>query len=297
MNTLLQVPRAYRKPGATGRLLAVVLSVVVLSTKEAPAVPQHPAPSVISINLCTDQLVVALADPSQIFGLSRYAGYTVQSAVADRIKGLRLMEGTAEEILIARPDYVFAGRYTKRSTRALLRQKGLRVMESDSPRSIEDARAQIAEVGRLLGHNDGAEHLLDRIDQAVSRARSALPRANLKVLNIQRRGWVSGESTLLSSLLDTVGLANEGGSFSSRLGRFASLEEIIASKAEVLILPESARGPQDQGAALLEHPALAARFPPNSRIRIPDRFLFCGGAAIIQALDLIVEQVRLLSRP
>ncbi|NNM71796.1 ABC transporter substrate-binding protein [Enterovirga aerilata] len=258
---------------------------------------EHSRPKVASINLCTDQLVVALADASQIVGLSRLAGDPRQSPVAGRIQGLRLLEGTAEEILSIRPDLVLAGRYTKRSTRDLLRKNGLEVREFDAPRSIEDAKRQIEEVGRLLGHEDRARRLLAEIDQAVSRARLALPRASLKVLNIQRRGWVSGASTLLSSMLDTVGLQNEGGAFSSRLGRFATLEEIVTSRAEVLILPDSEAGPEDQGTALLEHPALAARFPPGRRIQIPDRYLFCGGASIIQALDVLVEKVRSLRRP
>ena len=46
-----------------------------------------------------------------------------------------------------KPDVVVAGRFTKRATRELLKEKGLRVVEFDAARSLDDVKKQI----RLMG--------------------------------------------------------------------------------------------------------------------------------------------------
>ncbi len=53
-----------------------------------------PARRVISLNLCTDQLLIALASPEQILGVSPYGGRTA------RASGLPILSGTAEEAII-----------------------------------------------------------------------------------------------------------------------------------------------------------------------------------------------------
>jgi iron complex transport system substrate-binding protein len=39
-----------------------------------PALAQERPQRIVSLNMCTDQLALALADPDQIVGLSRFAG-------------------------------------------------------------------------------------------------------------------------------------------------------------------------------------------------------------------------------
>ena len=78
------------------------------------------APRIASINVCTDQLLLALADPQQILGLSPYSRDAVRSwAAKDAAKYPRL-SGEAEDILVLKPDLVVAGRVTRRATRELL---------------------------------------------------------------------------------------------------------------------------------------------------------------------------------
>lgn len=253
-------------------------------------------PSVASINLCADQLLVHLADPGQIMGLSPYARDPRQSGVADRARAFPLLTGTAEEVLVLKPDLVLAGRFTKRATRDLLKAHGLRVVELDAVRSIEESNRQVEQVGRLLGQEARAASLVRRVDEAALRARAAAGAEPRTALPLQRRGWVSGGSSLMSSLLATLGLRNTAQGGTRALGGFASLETIVALRPDLLVVSALGSGPEDQGSALLMHPALTGLYPPSHRITIPDRFVNCGGPGLVEALDHLAAEVARVSR-
>lgn len=251
--------------------------------------PVSARPRVVSINLCADQLLVPLADPGQILGLSPYARDKLRSGVAAEAARFPALSGTAEEVLALRPDLVLAGRFTKRATRELLRAHGVRLVELDAARSLDEAKAQLRQVAGLLGHPERAEAAIARIEAATARARAAAV-TRLTVLPLQRRGWVAGGGTLLGSMLQVVGLTpamNGRG-----LGRFATLEEIIAMKPDLLVVSEAGERAEDQGAAMLLHPALAQRYPGEKRIVLPDSLnLFCGGPGLAEALDTLAAEI------
>ena len=106
------------------------------------------------MNVCTDQLLLTLADPGQILGLSRYSREKFQSWAADDARRYRILSGGAEDILVLHPDVVVASLFDKRSTRELLKQQGLHLAEFAVPRSLDEAKAQIRRMGDITGHPD-----------------------------------------------------------------------------------------------------------------------------------------------
>src|SRR5262249_34405 len=149
-------------------------------------------PRVASINACTDQLLLALADPGQIAGLSPYSRDPQRSWAAAKAAAFPRLSGEAEDVLVLRPDVVVAGRFPKRATRELLKEKGLRVVEFDAARSLDDVRKQMLRMGDLLGHPERAAAEVAKLDAALKRTRAAASKKNYRVLSLSRRGWVSG---------------------------------------------------------------------------------------------------------
>ena len=60
-------------------------------------------------------------------------------------------------------------------------------------------------------------------------------------------------------------------------GGVVPLEKLIAAPPDYLLVSSLAPPAEDQGSSLLAHPALAARFPPERRIALPERLTVCGG--------------------
>ena len=125
---------------------AIALALLVGAT---PRVDAAGLPRFASINLCTDQLLMTLADPDQILGLSPYSRDTARSWAAAEARKYPRLSGEAEDVLVLKPDIVVAGRYTKRATRELLKQQGLRVVEFDTAKSIDDVKRLIRRMGDL----------------------------------------------------------------------------------------------------------------------------------------------------
>jgi iron complex transport system substrate-binding protein len=67
---------------------------------------QTPPRRIVSVNLCTDQYVLALADRAQIAGLTRNAADPDMSAGAKAARGLPQLGSSAEALLAVHPDLV-----------------------------------------------------------------------------------------------------------------------------------------------------------------------------------------------
>ena len=103
---------------------AIVAAIAVLAMPGSTARAAN-LPRLVSMNVCTDQLLLTLADPEQILGLSRFSRDGWQLRAGD-ISRYPVLSGGAEDVLLIRPDVVVASAFDKRSTRELLKTKGLR---------------------------------------------------------------------------------------------------------------------------------------------------------------------------
>jgi len=248
-------------------------------------------PRVASINLCTDQLLVTLADPAQILGLSPYSRDRARSWDAEKAAQFPKLSGEAEDVLVLRPDAVVAGRFTKRATRELLKEKGLRVVEFDAARSLDEVKKQIRQMGDVVQHPDRAAAEIKRLDVAIAHAREVVSRKPYRVLALSRRGWVSGGDSLTSSLLATAGLSNAAADLGYKLGGFASLEAIVSLKPDFLLVSDAGDFAEDEGRAFLLHPALEQLYPASKRLVIPEKLTVCGGPRLSEALDRLASEL------
>jgi iron complex transport system substrate-binding protein len=277
-----------------GFLSAAVVCAVVAMVGNGTAAAE--LPRLASMNVCTDQLLLTLADPGQILGLSRYARDRFQSWAADDARGYRMLSGGAEDILVLRPDVVVASLFDKRATRELLKEKGLRLAEFDVPRSLDEVKDQIREMGAIVQHPGRAAAEIARLDAAITRARQAVAHKRYRVLPLSRRGWVSGSESLLSSLLTETGLFNAAGELGVAFGGFAALEAIVNLKPDFIVVSDAGDTAEDDGRAFLLHPALERFYPPSKRIVIPDRLTVCGGVMLADALDVLIAELERVER-
>jgi iron complex transport system substrate-binding protein len=267
-------------------LLAVVVFAISAGASFATG------PRVVSMNVCSDQLLLTLADPEQILGLSRFSRDAWQSWAAGDARRFPILSGGAEDVLVLKPDIVVASLFDKRSTRELLKAKGLHLVEFTVPRTLDEVKDQIREMGEIVQHADRARAEIIRLDAAIARARQAVTDRHYRVLPLSRRGYVPGSDSLVSSLLTETGLLNPAAELGVASGGFASLEAIVSLKADFILVSEAGDRAEDDGRAFLLHPALEHFYPPAKRIVLPERLTVCGGVMLAEALDALVSELK-----
>lgn len=274
------------------RLSLTLLGIVTAASLTA-VTPVHAAelPRIASINACTDQLLLALADSDQILGLGPYSRDATRSWGAAAAHRYPRLSGEAEDVLVLKPDAVVAGSFTKRATRELLKEHGQNVVTFDVAHSLDEVKAQIRKMGEVTQHPDRAETYIARIDAALARTRQFVAKHRYRVLSISRRGWVSGSRSLMSSLLAEIGLTNAAGELGLKFGGFASLEAIVKLQPDFIVISNDSDFAEDEGRAFLLHPALEHFYPPSKRLVVPERLTVCGGPMVADALERIVSEI------
>ncbi len=175
----------------------------------------------------------------------------------------------------------------------MLTRLGYRLELLDSARSIDAAIDQIRRVAALVGHPERGEALIAKIETAKAAAEAAAGAHPPETAVVyQRRGYVTGGDTLTGELLSIAGFANAGGTFAGKTGGFVPLEKIVAGPPDYLVVASSSIHVEDQGTALLAHPALAALYPPAKRIVLPEKLTVCGGPSLPAALDWLAAEAR-----
>jgi iron complex transport system substrate-binding protein len=275
-----------------GLLTVLAAAAWLMSCGAAPAA----GPRIVSMNVCSDQLVLSLADPDQILGLSRFARDAWQSWAADKAKRFPTLSGGAEDVLVLKPDIVVVSLFDKRATRDLLKAQGLHLVEFTVPRALDEVREQIRAMGEVVNHADRAQAEIARLDAAIGRARAAASTRHYRVLPLERRGFVAGDDSLVNSLLREVGLVNAAGELGIGAGGFASLEAIIKLRPDFILVAEAGDRAEDDGRAFLLHPALERFYPPDKRIVLPGRLTVCGGVMLADALDRLTAELQRVTR-
>ncbi|HUD92970.1 ABC transporter substrate-binding protein [Sphingobium sp.] len=242
------------------------------TARPAPG-PIQPPKRIVSLNLCADQLILALADRGQIAGLTRNAMDRDMSAEVDRAKGVPMLANSAEQILAIDPDLV-AGMPARRSAAVGgLKGRGYRTLDLTSADSLADIYASIRATAAAVGHPDRGDVMIARMKGELA----SLPRPGRGrvAAYYQRRGYMTGTGTLIDDLMRRMGLVN----LAAKLGKpplaQVSLEEMVAARPDFLIVETATDRVTDQGSEMLHHPAL--RDIP--RISIPQAWTVCGTQA------------------
>lgn len=279
-------------------LFAAIVTALGVGAQSAHA--DTPPKRIVSFNLCADQLLLALADPGQIAGLSPYAVNPLLSVMTDTAAPFPRLDWDAESVVNLAPDLVLGGP-SHRPIHAMLSAMGIRVVDVALIRSLADARRQAIEVGKLIGHPARGEALARQIEQAEARLAAAALKPPLTALVIQREGYREGPASLASAMLSIAGLrppdrasSGAGGFMAAEQGGFVSLEHLLTSGPDVLVLQDPPRQARDQGALFITHPALLARYGSNRRIDLPERYTLCGGPPLIEGLDYLAKAITAL---
>ncbi len=254
---------------ALRRFLTVLgaLTLAGIARAEAPR-------RIVSLNLCTDQLLMALVPPERIASITWLSRSEGDPALLPLARRLPANHGSAEEVLALRPDLVVAGRFTTSTTRALLRKVGVPLIEVDSANDWEAIRRITREVAAAVGASARAEELLRQMDAELVQLQRQRPAVPLRAIGWSGAGDdVPGSDTMFNTIIETAGAVNIGARPAGR-GSF-DLEQVLHARPEVLLRGAAYASKPALRSEVARHPVLRA-LPGVTTIEYPEAVYGCG---------------------
>jgi iron complex transport system substrate-binding protein len=244
---------------------------------------------IVSLNLCTDELVLRLAKPENVASVTWLSRDPDNSNVAALAAQIPVNHGLAEEVIPLRPDLVVAGLYTTRTAVALLRRVGAPLLEFDVPKNLQDIRDQIRKAAALVGESEKGESIIGEMDQSLASLPAAASSFKPRAIVLNPHGVTVGKGTLVDEIMSRAGLTNIAAELAVDNYGQIPLEIVVDNAPEVLILSASRDGPPTLATEILRHPVLAALADRSRLVVMPDRLWNCGGPAIAEAAQRLAR--------
>lgn len=248
---------------------------------------------IASLNLCTDQLLLAMAPRENIAGVTFMASDPHLSYYAREAEGLAVLDSNAESVLAAKPDIVITIAGTRPQTNAMLRSLGIPVLEFSLPQHLTDIPTYIRAVASAIGEPEKGAQLIAQMNQQLKEAQSNVhARGRPLVAMLEANHAAHSTGTMLGELIRLVG----GDNLAARLGKMGlatlSLEEIIYHQPDILIYSTYDASRPAHGENYLFHEALAPYHDSGRAVRLPAHLSSCpdhttgeAALALAKALD------------
>ena len=231
---------------------------------------------IVSLNVCTDQLVLKVAQRHNIAALSFLAVDPKSSASAEQAKGIPLIRGLVEEVISFRPDIVFSGFQVNPAQIKLLKKFELKIIQVPVATNLKSIEDNIQIVANALNLKSRGKKIIREFRQTIKKYRERTPLSYKPVAALLwPNGLSSGRGTLPHSVIEKSGLRNLSALINSSKTNFLSIETLLLRNTDLLILGQPSPNPS-LAHKYTEHSALRAKFTSKKKLFVADNLWLCG---------------------
>lgn len=268
-------------------MAAVVALGVSLALAAADARAQDIAKPqrIVSLDLCTDQILIGLVARERIAAVTHLAADAAVSATPERAKGLPITHGVAEDVLRYDPDLVLAGPFGVSATVDLLKRLSRNVVVIPQAPDLDGVRASVRAVAAAVGEKERGEAVVAAFDRRLAALPQPKKPGAVSALIYQVGGTVSGPGSLADATLVAAGFHNMAVDYRLTRGGQAPLETLVARTPDLLVLSSGIDEYRTTLADNLRHPALRAVRRSHASIELPWQLWLCGTPEVAGAVE------------
>lgn len=246
-----------------------------------PALADAPL-RVVSMNLCTDQLAMLLADEGQLISVSRIASDPRSSAMVAQAAHYPSNSGQAEEIFLMQPDLVLAGSFTARASVNMLERLDIPVIKFKPAYGLDEVRARIIEMGNALGHPERAEAMAANFDARLAEYTQEV-RERPRVALYSANGYTSGDKTLAGQILTAAGFENIAAEAGFSNFGTIPLEVLAMTQPDTVVTSKPYPG-GSRSEEIMDHPVVEALQSTRPDASLTDSDWVCGTPFVLEAI-------------
>jgi iron complex transport system substrate-binding protein len=248
---------------------------------------------IVSMNLCTDQLLLLLVDKARIASLSYFATDPAYSWLAPQAQGIPGNRGQAEEVLAFEPDLILTSQFSATLAANLLERLGHPVQRLGFAATLDEVYTQIRQVAAWTDSTARAESLIGELQMAIAHEQQVLlPQLRGKsAVFFAANGFSYGANSLQDAFLASLGLRNVAAEAGLYGPAQLSLEVLLAAEPDFLVTDRRRALDAQLAYPLLQHPALAALSERTRVLELPDTLFQCAGPQLVDAYRTLSAQL------
>ena len=253
--------------------MRVFASLLAISLAAAPMAKPSPAEAqprrVASLNLCTDELLILLADPTQIVSVTHLSQSPAETPLWRRARRYARNDGSLLSVAPLRPDLVVTMGGGARDRVRVAQRLGFTTLDLPFARSLADVERSISRLATALGRPAAAAVLLRQIELLE---RSSPP------------SWIDtiwlggGGRTVAATGLEAQWMRLAGLRQRPIRGDRVTLEQLMTRPPEVLLRSDYRQGQYSRAQQWLSHPAINR---PSRSLQTDGRLWTCMGPLLI----------------
>jgi len=236
---------------------------------------------VASLNLCTDELLLMLADPRQIASVTHLAQQPAETVLWQAGRRYQRNDGSLLSVAGLKPDLVLAMGGGVRDRVGIAGRLGIRTLDLPYPQSLTDIESGIAKVAAALGRPAAGRQVLARI-AALKRSR---PARTIDTIWLGGGGRSVAAEGLAADWMRLAGLRQR------RLrGDRVSLEQLLLSPPSILLRSDYRQGQYSGEQRWLSHP-LAKGTRRSRTVPTDGRRWTCMGPTMIREIVRLRKEI------
>lgn len=253
-----------------GASAAVLLFLATGQGMAAPTSSASVPHRIMSLKICTDELLMDLVAPSRIASVTFLSQENAALRLWPQAARIPTNHNSPEEVLATKPDLVLTDSFTSPTMRVLLAKSGARVVEVAPAENFDQIRIVTRLVGQAVGEPAKAEALIAQMDRTLHDLAANKPARPFRVMGWGGGGFVPGRATLFNAVLEAAGgvdIAAEDG--------YYDVEGLIAAKPDILAYGDDYIDTPSLRVDQNNHPLLLKLYGKR-RIVYPAAYLNCG---------------------
>lgn len=253
----------------------------------AAVLPQR----IVSIGLCSDQLLLMMVEPERIASVTYSAAEKDSSFMAAAVGNIPLNRAGIEEVIAFKPDLIVGSTYASRDTAHFLEELGYNVQLSTPPRTVEEVRQLIRDFGEWTGAQDKAQALVATMDarlQKIHQDNDDRPQRTIMVYS--PNGYTIGSDTLENEIFGEAGYRNLSAEMGVQGFQTISMEQLVAAQPDFIQIDNYIYNQNSLASSYINHPVLKEVVPMARRLYMPTTLRDCAGPMVVDAIEYLASR-------
>ena len=258
---------------------AAALAAAVPGAGAATASPPH---RVASLNLCTDELLLLLADPRQIASVTHLSRNPAETPLWRRARAFAVNDGSLVSVVASRPDLVLTMGGGARDRAGIAARLGIRLLDLPYPLTLDDVGRSASVVAAALGRPAAASPVIG----GIRRLRRDAPARAVDSL------WLGGGGrTVAAGSLSAQWMALAGLRQRNIAGDRVPLETLLVDPPALILRSDYRRGQYSSEQRWLANP-LVARVRRSRTLTTDGRVWNCMGPLMLGEIARLKAAIR-----